>query len=30
MKVEGIEIEWWKKEKFQGRTIEVYATGADC
>jgi|GEM_PF-3178989 len=29
MKVEGIEIEWWNKDKFQGRTIEVYATGTD-
>jgi formylmethanofuran dehydrogenase subunit E len=23
MKVEGIEIEWWDKEKFKGRTIEI-------
>ena len=29
MKVKGIDIEWWNREKFQGRTIEVYATGTD-
>jgi len=29
MKVEGIEIEWWSKDKFHDRTIEVYATGTD-
>lgn len=23
MKVEGIEIEWWDKDKFKGRTIEI-------
>jgi formylmethanofuran dehydrogenase subunit E len=26
MKVEGIEIEWWSKEKFQGRTIEIHTS----
>ncbi len=24
MKVEGIEIEWWDKDKFKGRNIEIY------
>jgi lipopolysaccharide biosynthesis glycosyltransferase len=29
MKVEGIEVERWNKERFQGRTIEVYATASE-
>ena len=26
MKVEGIEIEWWNKEKFHNRVIEIHAS----
>ena len=29
MKVEGIEIEWWDREKFKGRKIEIFSA-PDC
>jgi len=25
MKVEGIEVEWWEKDRFKNRTIEIVA-----
>ena len=28
MKVEGIEVEWWEKDRFKNRTIEIVALGS--
>lgn len=28
MKVEGIEIEWWEKEKFKNRKIEIFSSNS--